>query len=251
MAGHSKWANIKHRKAKVDAQKGNLFSKLGRELMVAARQGGANPETNFRLKVAIQKAREANMPMDNISRAIQRGAGGLEGAAYEELVYEGYGPGGAAVMLELLTDNRNRTAAEIRHLFSRYGGNLGETGCVSWMFRRKGLLMIDRADLRMEEDDLLLLALESGAEDVRTEGDTLEVLSAPEDLEKVKQSLEEAGVKLASAEITMLPQGTVKLEGEVAARMLKLMDALQDHDDVQEVYSNFDIPEGEMEKYSL
>lgn len=251
MAGHSKWANIKHRKAKVDAQKGNLFSKLGRELMVAARQGGANPETNFRLKVAIQKAREANMPMDNISRAIQRGAGGLEGAVYEELVYEGYGPGGAAVMLELLTDNRNRTAAEIRHLFSRYGGNLGETGCVSWMFRRKGLLMIDRADLRMEEDDLLLLALESGAEDVRTEGDTLEVLSAPEDLEKVKQSLEEAGVKLASAEITMLPQGTVKLEGEVAARMLKLMDALQDHDDVQEVYSNFDIPEGEMEKYSL
>ncbi len=251
MAGHSKWANIKHRKAKVDAHKGNLFSKLGRELMVAARQGGANPETNFRLKVAIQKAREANMPMDNISRAIQRGAGGLEGAAYEELVYEGYCPGGAAVMLELLTDNRNRTAAEIRHLFSRYGGNLGETGCVSWMFRRKGLLMIDRADLHMEEDDLLLLALESGAEDVRTEGGTLEVLSAPEDLEKVKQSLEEAGVKLASAEITMLPQGTVKLEGEVAARMLKLMDALQDHDDVQEVYSNFDIPEGEMEKYSL
>jgi len=251
LAGHSKWANIKHRKARVDAQKGNLFSKLGRELMVAARQGGANPETNFRLKVAIQKAREANMPMDNINRAIQRGAGGLEGAAYEELVYEGYGPGGAAVMLELLTDNRNRTAAEIRHLFSRHGGNLGETGCVSWMFQRKGLLMIDRADLRLEEDDLLLLALESGAEDVRTEGDTVEVLSAPEDLEKVKQSLEEAGVKLTSAEVTMLPQGTVRLEGDEAARMLKLMDALQDHDDVQEVYSNFDIPEGEMEKYSL
>lgn len=248
MSGHSKWANIKHQKAKADAQKGNIYSKLAREIMVAARQGGGNPEANFRLKTAIQKAREANIPLENINRAIQRGIGALEGESYEELVYEGYGPGGVAVLLNIVTDNRNRTAGEIRHLFAKHGGNLAETGAVSWLFDRKGLISLEREKNRQSEDEIMMLALEAGAEDMKTEDEGYEIYTSPEDLEKVRQALEKNGLKISIAEVTMVPKTSVPLSGRQAEQMLKLMDLLEDHDDVQKVYANFEIAESEMKR---
>lgn len=248
MSGHSKWANIKHRKGKQDALKGKVFTKLGKEIIVAAKAGGANPETNFRLKIVVQKAKAANMPNDNIQRAIQRGAGGQDGSNFEELIYEGYGPGGVAVMVNILTDNRNRTAGEIRHIFSKNGGNLGETGCVSWMFKQKGLLSI-KEDLKMSEDDLMMLALESGAEDVRAADEGWELITSPEDFQQVKEALEEKGLEFDNAEIAMIPETTVEVtDPEQARLLLRLMDYLEEHDDVQETYTNFDIADEIIEK---
>ncbi|MBE3586689.1 YebC/PmpR family DNA-binding transcriptional regulator [Desulfofundulus thermocisternus] len=239
MSGHSKWSTIKRKKAKVDAQRGKLFTRLSREIIVAARLGGGDPEANPRLKAAIQRAKEANIPNENIQRAIQKGTGELGGTAYEELVYEGYGPGGVAVMLEIMTDNRNRTAGEIRHLFSRHGGNLGEAGCVSWMFTKKGVIVVEKDGL--DEDELMLAALEAGAEDMKTEEDEFEIITAPEDFDRVRQALEEKGVPIAGAQVTMVPQSTVRLTGQEAEQMMRLIEALEDHDDVQEVYANFEL----------
>lgn len=242
MAGHSKWANIKHKKEKEDARRGKLFTKLSRQITVAAREGGPDPAANARLRLAIEKARAVNMPMENIERAIKRGTGELEGANYEELIYEGYGPGGVAIMLEIMTDNRNRTASEVRHLFSRYGGNLGETGCVAWMFERRGLITIDRRSVQ-DEDALLLAAAEAGADDVKSNDDQFEVYTDPDVLEQAKEYLAQAGYTIASAGLTMIPKTSVQVVGEDAARLMKLLDALEEHDDVQEVYANFDVPD--------
>lgn len=243
MAGHSKWANIKHRKAKMDEKRGKLFTKIGRELIIAARLGGSDPEANPRLKAAIQKAKAANMPNENIQRAILRGTGELEGTAYEEVTYEGYGPGGVALLLNIATDNRNRTAAEIRYIFSRNGGNLGESGCVSWMFQPKGVInvAIPPGDRR---EEISLQAIEAGAEDVDdNDPEILEIYTAPEDLEAVRQALIDLGAEVTAAEVQMVPNNTVTIEDpEIAARVLRLVDLLEDHDDVQAVYSNFDIP---------
>ncbi|NPV71582.1 MAG: YebC/PmpR family DNA-binding transcriptional regulator [Firmicutes bacterium] len=252
MSGHSKWANIKHKKAKTDAQKGRMFSKVTKEIIMAARHGGGNPDANIRLKTAIIKAREVNLPMENISRAIKRGTGELEGVQYEELVYEGYGPGGVAMMVEVTTDNRNRAASDIRYLFSKHGGNLGESGSVSWMFKKVGYITVDRADCRLSEDDLMLAALDAGATDFKAEEDMFEVFTEPDPgaVDSVKEALKRHGVKVAVAEITMAPSSTVTLTGEEAARMLRLVDALEDQDDVQKVHANFDIPQSEMEEYT-
>lgn len=241
MSGHSKWANIKHRKGKQDAQRAKIFTKLGKELIVAAKQGGGDPEINPRLKVVIQKARGVNMPMDNITRVIQKATGELAGVNYEEFNYEGYGPGGTAVLLDIMTDNRNRTVADIRHLFSKNGGNLGEAGCVAWMFKQQGLMVIDKEGLNKDFDELMMIALDAGAEDIKEEEDTFEITCAPEDFSQVDTGIREAGLTPSVAEVTMIPQNTVNLEGADAVKMLKLMDALEDHDDVQNVYSNFDI----------
>lgn len=243
MSGHSKWSTIKRKKARADAQKGKLFTRLSREIIVAARQGGGDPECNARLKTAVQKAREANIPNENIIRAIQKGVGGLGGSNYEEIVYEGYGPGGVAIMIEAMTDNRNRTAGEIRYIFSRNGGSLGETGCVSWLFSEKGLILIENTDNDIEEDDLMLLAIDSGAIDFRNEADSFEVITEPGDFQKVKEFLEEKGVKISFADVTMVPQNTVKIQGEEAELTMKLMDALEEHEDVQNVCANFEIEE--------
>jgi len=244
MAGHSKWANVKHRKARVDAQKGKMFTKLAREIMVAAREGGADINTNFRLRLAVQKAREANMPGENINRAIQKGCGEGENISLEQLSYEGYGPGGVAVLLDIMTDNRNRTAAEVRHIFSRRGGNMGESGCVAWMFKRKGYLSIEKSRELPPEDDLMLLALEAGAEDFKDEESSYVIISSPEDFERLKEILTEKNIEFSTAEITMVPITTVKIEDpEEASRLLNLLEALEEHDDVQNVYANFDIPE--------
>jgi len=247
MAGHSKWANIKHRKNRQDAQKAKIFTKLGKELIVAAKQGGGDPEANSRLKTVIQKARAANMPMDNINRVIQKATGELAGVTYEEMVYEGYGPGGTAVMLDIMTDNRNRTAGDIRHLFSKYGGNLGESGCVAWMFKKQGLIAIEREGLERDSDEIMMLALESGAEDIKEEGDSIEITCSPEDFEDVEKAFRASGLNPAVAEVTMIPENTVSLEGDDAVKMLRLMDALEDHDDVQNVYSNFDVDDEVLE----
>lgn len=248
MSGHSKWANIKHRKAKQDVQKAKIFTKLGREIIVAAKSGGGDPETNSRLKVVVQKAREVNMPNDNIQRVIQKATGELAGVNYEELVYEGYGPGGVAVLLNIMTDNRNRTAGDVRHLFSKYGGNLGESGCVGWMFEKKGLLTLDKSDLTKEPDEILMLALEAGAEDMKDEDDMIEITVAPEDFDQVKAALVEAGLRFSLAEITMIPQTTVAIAGDDAVKMLKLLDLLEEHDDVQDVFANFDIDDDELNR---
>lgn len=241
MSGHSKWAGIKHKKAKVDAQRGRAFTKVIREITVAARVGGGDPVGNPRLRLAIDKAKAVNMPQDNIQRAILKGTGELPGVSYEEYVYEGYGPGGVAVLLEVLTDNKNRTAPEIRKIFAKHGGNLGESGCVAWMFEKKGLIQVEAA--RTDEDRLFGVALEAGAEDVRQSDNLFEVITAPKDLERVKESLAKEKIEIAEGEVTMLPQSTVKLEGKQAHQMLQLMEGLEEHDDVQNVYANFDIPE--------
>ncbi|EIW18381.1 DNA-binding regulatory protein, YebC/PmpR family [Pelosinus fermentans] len=242
MSGHSKWANIKHKKGKMDALRGKVTTKIGRELTVAARMGGADPTGNMRLKLALQKAKENNIPKDNIQRAIQKGLGSLDGSNYEELVYEGYGPAGVAVMVEVMTDNRNRTAADVRHLFSKYSGNLGESGCVSWMFDKKGLFIIEKM-ATIDEEELMMLSLEAGADDFKVEDNEFEITVEPDHFYSFQEVLEKNGIKTSVAEITMIPQTTVALAGDDAARMMKLMDALEEHDDIQEVYANFDIPE--------
>src|SRR5205823_3474328 len=241
MSGHSKWHNIRLKKGKVDAERGKVFTKLAREIIMAAKEGGANPDGNLRLRLAIQKARESSMPQDNIKRAIDRGSGQLEGANYEELTYEGYGPGGVAVMVNAVTDNRNRTVAELRNIFGKHGGNLGETGCVAWMFDQKGFLSVSKD--AASEDDVMMAVLDAGAEDVRTEEETFDVITPPEALPAVRQALEAAAIPFLSAEVTMVPRSTVHLEGKEAQQMIRLMDALEDHDDVQNVYANFDIAE--------
>jgi len=245
MSGHSKWHNIRLRKGKQDAQRSNLFTKLSREIIVAARAGGGNPDANIRLRLAVQKAREQSMPQDNIKRAIQRGAGELEGAQYEEVTYEGYGPGGVAVIVSSLTDNRNRTVAELRVVFSRNGGSLGETGCVSWMFDQKGIITVEKDAI--DEDRLMEVALDAGAEDIRPEDDMFDVLTAPDDLPDVRAAFEAAGIKLANAEVTMLPKNTIRVEGKAATQILRMMDQLDELDDVQQVYANFDIPDEVLE----
>lgn len=250
MSGHSKWANIKHQKAKVDAHKGKLFTKIGREIIMAAKAGGGDPNGNIRLKMAVQKAKEANIPAVNIQRAIQRGTGEIEGEVYEEIMYEGYASGGVAVMMQIATDNRNRTAADIRHIFSRSGGNLGESGCVAWIFERKGLLVVDPEGPQIDEDELLLLALDSGAEDVRTEENSIEIVTAVDEFERVKETLANAGLLFTVAEITMIPQNTVPVTDRgQAAQVIKLITMLEEHDDVQDVYANFDIPEDIMNEF--
>jgi len=246
MSGHSKWHNIRERKSKVDAVKGKVFTKVAREIIMAVRQGGPNPESNFRLRMALLKAKEVNMPKDNIERAIQKGSGQRGEDRYEEIVYEGYGPGGVAILMEIATDNRNRTAAELRSLFSRYGGNLGESGCVSWMFEKKGLLTFNASDV--DEDALLSAALEAGADDLRNDGKVLELYTSPQSFEDVKKSLEAKGFKPVSAEITMLPQTTVNVNRQSASQLVKLLNALEDHDDVQKVYSNFEMEESLLEE---
>ncbi len=248
MSGHSKWHSIKHKKAKVDAQRGKIFTKLIRQLMVAAREGGPDPEKNNKLRLAIEKAKSYNMPNDNIKRAIEKGAGLDSSTNYEEITYEGYGPGGVAVMIEALTDNRNRTAAEVRHIFSKHGGNLGESGCVAWMFERKGVFSFQGDGI--DTDKLMELALEAEALDMNETEDGVEITVAPNDFEKFKELVIENGFEPTYAEITMVPQTTVKLEGKDAEQMIKLMDELEDHDDVQQVYSNFDISKELMEELS-
>lgn len=243
MSGHSKWSTIKHKKAREDAKRGKAFTKIIREITVAAREGGGDPEANPRLRAAVQAAKGANMPADNIKRAIQRGTGELPGVTYEEASYEGYGPGGVAVMVEVLTDNRNRTTAELRHLFSKHGGNLGENGCVAWVFTRKGLILIAR-DGGPGEDELMEIVLEAGAEDLDIDDEELyRIYTAPDELHQVKAVLEEAGVETESAQFEMEPSTTVHLEGKQAVQMVKLMNAFEDHDDVQDVWANFDIDE--------
>lgn len=248
MSGHSKWANIKHKKARTDEKRGKAFTKIGKEMIIAAREGGGDPEGNPRLKLLIQKAKAMNMPNDNINRAIQRGTGEIEGDTMEEIGYEGYGPGGVALMLDITTDNRNRTAADIRHLFSKYGGNLGETGCVGWMFKRRGLLEINKEDINVEEVELI--AIEAGAEDIRDNENSLEIITEPETFELVKNSLEkECRIEWVFADITMVPENTVEvLDLDMARKIIKLVDVLEDHDDVQDVYANFSIPDDVMDK---
>jgi len=241
MSGHNKWSTIKHKKGRADAKRGKIFTKLIREITVSARESGGDVDANPRLRSAVAAAKAANMPADNIKRAIQRGTGEIPGVVYEEVQYEGYGPGGAAVLLQTLTDNRNRTTPEVRHIFTKSGGNLGENGCVSWLFTRKGLLLVARTD-DLDEDTLLEQALEAGAEDLDTEdADYFRVYTAPEELHIVKESLEANGVVVEGAEIDMEPSTTQKLEGKKAEQMIRLMEAFDDQDDVQNVWANFDI----------
>ncbi len=241
MSGHSKWAGIKHKKAKVDAQRGRLFTKVIREITVAARAGGGDPSGNPRLRLAIEKAKSVNMPQDNIQRAIQKGTGELPGVSYDEYVYEGYGPGGVAVLVEAMTDNKNRTTPEIRKIFAKYGGNLGESGCVAWMFEKKGLIQVEAATT--DEDRLFGVALEAGAEDVRRSDNVFEIITAPKDLDRVKALLAKEKIEITTGEVTMVPQSTVRLEGKQAQQALHLTEELEEHDDVQNVHANFDIPE--------
>ncbi|MEW5877811.1 MAG: YebC/PmpR family DNA-binding transcriptional regulator [Acidobacteriota bacterium] len=240
MSGHNKWSTIKHKKSKLDAKRGKLFTKLIREITTAARLGGGDPEANPRLRAAIQAARAANMPQENITKAIQRGTGELPGVAYEEVVYEGYGPGGVAVMLQVLTDNRNRTTAEIRHLFSKHGGNLGETGCVSFLFKKQGYLLVPKSS--GSEDAVMEAALEAGAEDFFADDpEFFEIYTAPDELHRVKGALEAKGFTVEQAKIEMVPTTQVRLEDKKAEQMIRLMEAFEDHDDVQNVWANFDI----------
>lgn len=243
MAGHSKWANIKHRKGRQDALRAKITTKIGREITVAVKIGGSDPALNMKLKLALQKAKEGNVPKDNIQRAIQKGLGGGDSGNYEEIRYEGYGPGGVAVFVDALSDNRNRTAADVRHLFSKYGGNLGETGSVAWMFDSKGIFVVDRQACNKEEEEMMLLALESGAEDFETQDEDYEISTSPENFDAVQEMLEKEGIETKIAQITMVPQTTVSLDGDGADKMMKLLEALEEHDDVQDVYSNFEMPE--------
>ncbi len=243
MSGHSKWASIKRKKAVVDAKKGKAFSKVSKEISVAARMGGSNPDMNPRLRLAMDKAKETNMPADNVNRAIQKGAGEIPGAVYDETTYEGYGPAGVAIMIEVMTDNKNRTVGEIRHSITKHGGNMGESGCVAWMFDKKGYFLVAKENI--DEDSLMTDALDAGAEDFKSdpEEDNYEIITAPEDFNKVKEYLENKGIALSMSELTQIPQNYVKLDRKDAKKMVNLMDALEDQDDVQEVYANFDIPE--------
>ncbi len=246
MAGHSKWAQIKRKKGATDAKRGQLFSKLARAIIVAARDGGPDPAGNLALQNAIEKAKEASMPKENIERAIARGAGpSADGSAYEPVTYEGYGPGGVAVYVEALTDNRNRTAAEVRHIFAKSDGSLAESGAVAWLFERRGVVLVDGA---VDEDELTLAAAEGGADDISTDGSSYTVISAPESLAEVRAAIEAAGIEVESSELTMIPKTTVELDDESAAKkVVRLMDALEENDDVQDVHANFDIPERVLE----
>ena len=248
MSGHSKWSTIKRKKGAADAKRGKAFTKIIKEIMVAARMGGGDINANPRLRTAVLAGKAENMPKDNIDRAIKKGTGELEGVNYEEITYEGYGPGGVAMLVQVLTDNKNRTVADVRHVFAKHNGNLGETGCVSWMFENKGLILVDKAGV--EEDKLLEVALDAGALDVKDNGKEFEVTVSPADYEKVKQKVEGAGFKPTYSEVTMVPQSTIKLSGKEAEQMVKLMDGLEDSDDVQKVYANFDIADEEMERLS-
>jgi YebC/PmpR family DNA-binding regulatory protein len=246
MSGHSKWSTIKRKKGATDARRGKIFSKLIKEITVAARMGGADPNANPRLRTAIAAAKAENMPKDNIGRAIKKGTGAQEGASYEEIHYEGYGPGHAAVYVESLTDNKKRTVADIRHIFSKCGGSLGEPGCVAWMFEKKGLFVFEKGTV--QEEALMEAVLDTGGEDIRDEESTFEVVTTPENFEAVKEALDKMNLRYVLAEITMLPKSTVKLEDKQAEQMLRLMDSLEDSEDVQRVYSNFDIPEETLEE---
>jgi len=248
MSGHSKWSTIKHKKAAKDAKRGKLFTKLIKEITVAARMGGGDVNSNPRLRTAVTAAKAASMPNDNIDRAIKKGTGDLEGVAYEEIQYEGYGPGGAAILAQVVTDNKNRTVSEIRHLFSKHGGNLGETGCVAWMFDKKGVITVEKSQI--DEERLLAIVLDAGAEDVREEEEIFEVVTRPEEFETVKEKLESANVPLASAQVTMVPKNTVPVDGKHVEQILKLTEELEDHDDVQSVSANFDIPSEFLERAS-
>jgi len=249
MSGHNKWSSIKHKKGKADAQRGRAFTKITRELITAAKIGGGDPDGNARLRQAITAARNVNMPNDNISRAIKKGTGELEGVTYEEYLYEGYGPHGVAVLVKVLTDNKNRTVADIRHLFSKYNGNLGETGCVNWMFSKQGLITVGKESIG--EEKLFDLAIELGAEDVVNdpEAHEYEIRCEPEAFDELKRGLEEKGMKIHTAEVAMLPQSTVHLEGKAADQMLRLMSGLEESDDVQNVWANFDISDEAMEAF--
>ena len=241
MSGHSKWHSIKHKKAKVDAQRGKIFTRLIKELTVAARMGGGDPDANARLRSAVAAAKAANMPADNIDRAIKKGTGELPGVSYEEITYEGYGPGGVAIMVDAMTDNKNRTVAEIRHMMGKHGGNLGANGCVSYLFHKKGIILVE-AD-GVNEEELMETALEAGAEDMTGDGEQFDIVTEPAAFEDVRSAVEASGFPIGSASLTMVPDTTVKVSAKDAPKILKLMDALENHDDVQNVYSNVDIPE--------
>jgi YebC/PmpR family DNA-binding regulatory protein len=246
MSGHSKWATTKRKKAVIDAKRGKIFTKITKEIAVAAKIGGGDPDGNARLRTAILKAKEANMPADNIKKAVMKGTGELPGVSYEETTYEGYGPNGVAILIEIMTDNKNRTVAEIRKTFTRHGGNMGEAGCVSWMFHKKGYIVVERS--KADEDRLMSLALDAGAEDMKSDNNNFEIVTVPKDFEKVKDVLKQNNIEMSVSEITMVPQSYIKLDGKEAEQMLKLMEELEDHDDVQNVYANFDIPEEIMAK---
>jgi len=244
MSGHSKWHSIKHKKGATDAKRGKLFTKFIKEITVAARTGGGDPDANARLRKAILDAKAGNMPNDTIDRAVRRGTGAEEGVNYEEITYEGYGPGGVALLIEAVTDNRNRTVAEIRHMFSKNGGNLGEAGSVGWLFEKKGYIVIDKS--ARPEEELFDIAIEAGADDLRDDEDNFEIITSPENFEGVQSAIKSAGIEPQMAEVSMVPQNYVKLEGGSAQQMLRLMEAIGDHDDVQKVYANFDIDEADM-----
>ena len=244
MSGHSKWSKIKHQKGADDVKRGNLFTKLTREIIIAAKEGGGSPDTNFRLRLAIQKARDSNMPMDNIDRAISKGTGNIEGGSLTEMTLEGYGPSGVAIMVSALTDNRNRTVQEVRSTFTRHGGALGENGCVSWMFKSRGVITVN-VD-KDKEEEMEMAAIDAGAEDVNVGGGIMEVYTKPETLEKVRAALEAAKVKVESSELQMVPETSVTLDEKAATQALKLIEKLEEIDDVQNVYSNVDIPDSVM-----
>ena len=246
MSGHSKWANIKHKKGKADALRGKITTKISREITIAVRMGGADPTGNMKLKLALSKAKANNIPKDNIQRAIQKGAGALEGQSFEEITYEGYGPAGVAMMVSCLTDNRNRTAADVRHVFSKYGGNLGATGCVGYMFQQKGVFAVSK-ETGVEEDDLMMIALEAGAEDIKNEEEGFEIVTTPDTFDDVEKALADAGIEVEMAEITMIPDTMADLSAEDAERVQKMLDVLEDLDDVQDVYHNADLPDDDEE----
>ena len=248
MSGHSKWATTKRKKAVIDSKRGKVFTKIIREMTVAAKVGGGNIDANPRLRAVVETAKQVNMPADNIKRAIQKGTGELEGVEYEELVYEGYGPGGVAMLVKVTTDNRNRAAGDIRSIFNKWAGNMGETGSVGWLFTKKGYIVVEKN--KADEDELMGVALDAGAEDMKTWESTYEITTRPEDFEKVKKSLETKKIVMTVAEISMIPSNYIKLEGKQARQMLNLMESLEDHDDVQNVYANFDIPDEVMESVS-
>ncbi len=248
MSGHNKWASIKHKKMATDARRGKMFTKLIREIMMAAKMGGGNPDNNPQLRMAIERARGINMPNDNIQRAIKKGTGEEGGVVLESVGYEGYGPGGVAILVETLTDNKRRTAAEIRSIFSRHNGNLGESGCVSWMFERKGVVTLKSQGI--DEERLLSLVLDAGAEDLKLDNDMFEIVCTPDKLEAVKKILEENKIPIESASVNLIPKNTVRIEGKDAEQLLKLLDELEEHDDVQNVHSNFDIPDELIEAMS-
>ena len=246
MSGHSKWATIKHKKGALDAKRGKVFTRLIKEIAMAAKAGGGDPDHNPRLRTAIAAAKAENMPADNIKRAVQRGTGELPGATYEEATFEGYGPGGVALLVDVSTDNRNRTVSEIRHIFTKHSGNLGEAGSVAWMFHKKGSIVVPK--LLAKEEDLMNIVLEAGGEDLRDDGENWEILTDPGSYEAVLQAVKKAGIEPAVAEVAKLPQNYVKVEGATASQMIRLLEALEDHDDVQHVYSNFDVDQKQLEE---